>query len=105
MSERLEDAISVIRNMVKIFHEQQGIGFQLSEHAEYVIQQAERVEELEKLNHFYANEVARGHLGELSNYELIEEENQRYKQALEDIRDITTGSAHAFAVKALEGEI
>ncbi|SIT16816.1 hypothetical protein SAMN05421787_12737, partial [Virgibacillus pantothenticus] len=31
-----------------------------------------------------------------------ERENQRYKQALEDIRDISTGSPHKFAVKALE---
>ncbi|SIT17144.1 hypothetical protein SAMN05421787_12828, partial [Virgibacillus pantothenticus] len=33
-----------------------------------------------------------------------ERENQRYKQALEDIRDISTGSPHKFAVKALEDE-
>ena len=34
--------------------------------------------------------------------DVLERENQRYKQALEDIRDISTGSPHKFAVKALE---
>ncbi|QTY16925.1 hypothetical protein [Virgibacillus pantothenticus] len=36
--------------------------------------------------------------------DVLERENQRYKQALEDIRDISTGSPHKFAVKALEDE-
>ena len=89
MNERLEESISVIRNMVKIFHEQQGIGFQLSEHAEYVIQQAERVEELEKeLNgteHRYGYKQMYGMCNR--DYATLNSEKNRYKQAIKHINN------------------
>lgn len=151
MSERLEDAISVIRNMVKIFHEQQGIGFQLSEHAEYVIQQAELVEDILKrnkelehaskyngeLNEFLqqrnlppntlgrhvvdvvidyvedlekSNKTIKSQTGH--NFEVnrkLDAENQRYKQALEDLRVMSQDSVMMkkywlIIDKALKGE-
>ncbi|MDO6451738.1 hypothetical protein Q4522_21085 [Oceanobacillus profundus] len=67
----------------------------------------EYVEELEKLLGFMEKqriEMGNSHGETIKGAGMLLEINQRYKQALEDIRDITTGSAHAFAVKALEGE-
>lgn len=60
----------------------------------------ERVEELEKDIGNYKKACSA--LETLESYS--RKETQHYKSWLEDIRDITTGSAHEFAIKALAGE-
>ena len=82
MSEHLEEAKLVVLSMIDAIREEWGMEDSDIEKAEYVIQQAERVKELENLR--LKDLTKMGKLADMIND--LRDENQNYKRALENIR-------------------